>query len=1850
MRIIKVLPVIFLLFLCFSGKKAAAQIQFTAAVDSGCAPLNVQFTSSLTVPHYRWDFGDGITSILQNPSHVYMNPGSYTVKLHVTGPSGFSDSLIRTNYITVLGDPVANFQVMNPSVCENSAVVGFTNTSQNSTMYIWDFGDGTISTQANPTHLYSNNGNYTVQLIAKNSLGCNDIKVLNNAVHVIPQPDIDFVASSTSLCLPQSQTTFTNLTSGCTWQKWDFGDGSTSLLANPSHSYTMAGSYHVTLIARNANGCEDTLTKNSYISVVPMASPPITTNVTTGCPPVTVNFSTSTANSYLWDFGNGITSTSANPSYTYSSSGLYDVSLTITRPNGCVETTLANDLINIPQSATALFSVDDASGCAPLVCNFTNLSQNAATFNWIFGDGQYSTLHNPTHTYLNNGNYLTTLHAINSAGCITVYTYTAGVHSSKPHADFTTPSQVNCSPFTVPFTNTSNAGAVSYLWDFGDGATSTQANPTHTYTSPGNFNVQLIAINANGCRDTLKRVNYLTVINPTVNYSSVDTLTGCAPYTISMNDSTFGANSWLWNFGDGTQSTLRNPTHTYTQSGVYTVTLNIGLNGGCTQFYSSFKQVKVSTVNAGFTYTYNCHTRTVTFADTTANVISNLWNFHDGSNSTQLNPAHTYAATGVFNLTLTVTNAQGCSETMSFVNLLDIQACPGGGLSGGGLIPPAAGEPHSGGSTPTTPPAGSNQIDGCIPMSVHFTYPFSSGGPIAWIFGDNSTSTANNPGHTYSIPGVYTVLLVYENIYGATDTIRYTDLISVAGAQAHFTASLHSDCIQYSVSTSNTSTNANQYVWSFGDSTVSSAVNPTHVYQGDQIDYTISLHAIDTVSGCSSHQSSTLFLSNNNMIWADKYVACTQGPVSFYFSSASYTGYAWDFGDGGTSNLQNPMHMYTHAGSYIVKLTVTDGFGCSRLFNLPQNITVYEPVADFNYVRSGSCSRYEMNFINLSTPLNLGPTGHCQWSFGDGTTSAQYLPTVSHIYTYPGTYQVTLNIKTNGGCTATITKTVVVNLLQADFSMHQNRDCFPMTVSFVDSTANGISWDWNFGNGITSTLQNPSVPYTQLPVDSIRLIVTDYRGCKDTLYKKDFNFFSNEVQLSADSACVNSGVTFSSQQDSVSLSWSFGDGATSSLLNPIHTYTSVNIFPVQMISTDMNGCRDTANTNVYTSTTVPGFSTSDTIGCAPHFVHFTNSSTGGQSYAWDFGDGSGSTNASPSHIYNTPGLYTVKLIAFNSLGCSDTMIINNYIKIIGPVVSFTLQNDTLCNPMSIGLQIHSSDVASWQWNFGDGANSSDTLPTHTYTQAGNYLISVIAHDIHGCSTFFADSSLFVSATPVAHYTVDTLARCAPASVHFDNYSTDATQYMWNFGNSSTATTSQAPVPVYSQPGTYTTSLIVKNNAGCADTAQVILHVFQKPDASFHASTTSMCPGTVFQLINTSTDTIHSSCSWVIAPGLTSSSCNPSLTMNSSGAHTVSLIVTNDNGCSDTLTKQNYITIADSMAPAINPIRVVSVSSDTTISVKWAQAGCTDFYAYVLFRKNSSSGNFVSIDTITDINITSFTDTGLNTLRYSYLYKLQTIDICGNKKELNELPAHRSIEITAYLLQDNSIQVNWNAYEGCGVSGYKIERADNGSAFSELATVPVVQTWYVDSMAWCPIRFIYRITAIGVCAGTEVSLSDTSAAKPANIFKNQKVDIIRSTVINNSSVYTEWAPPAIFPSAVASYKIFRKVNNQGYTLIATVPAGQNSFTDDEVDVNASVYLYKILIVNHCNLTSGEGQKGVSVLLEAKQNEFSTDLKWSTYSEWDSGVDYYIIERKNANGEWEQIKTTDGNTTTTTIEGE
>ena len=722
---------------------------------------------------YAWDFGDGNNSNNQNPSHTYSAARTYNISLTVTGPGG-NNSMVKSGYIVVNEPlpeaPVANFTAA-PTSGNAPLTVQFTDASTGTVSgYVWDFGDGTNSTEQTPSHIYSTAGTYNVNFTVTGPGGSDsEVKtgyiVVNEALSTAPIAA--FAVTPTSGNVPLA-VQFTDQSTGTpTSWIWDFGDGNNTTGQNVTHTYTSAGIYIANLTVSNANGTNSTSASITVTEkntpIIPIAN--FSANTSEGYAPLAVQFTNMSENavSLIWDFGDGMNSTEQNPVHTYSEAGNYTVNLTVSNENG-TDSKFAT--INVfeksaPVLPIANFSSNVTEGFAPLFVQFTDLSENATVINWDFGDGTNSTEKNPLHTYNTLGNYTVNLTASNENGTASISTAITVLKQPAvlPVANFSSDVTTGYTPLSVQFTDMSK-DATAWNWDFGDGAKSTEQNSPHTYNASGIYTVTLTVSNEAGI-DNETKTGYIKVTSVPSKFAAaftVSPISGNAPLKVVFTDKSTGSPSyWKWSFGDGTYSTARNPVHTYSKAGKYTISLtvkNAKYSSSVTKkgFINVTNYVKPPVAAFAASPTYGNAPLKVAFTDRSkGSPTSWKWSFGDGTYSTDRNPVHTYSKAGKYTVSLTVKNSAGKCTITGF-NYIKV-AAP--------LKPPVAafyGSPTS----------------GKAPLKVTFVDK-SSGNPTSWkwSFGDGTYSTARNPVHAYTKAGKYTVTLTAKNAKGSSTKTTY---------------------------------------------------------------------------------------------------------------------------------------------------------------------------------------------------------------------------------------------------------------------------------------------------------------------------------------------------------------------------------------------------------------------------------------------------------------------------------------------------------------------------------------------------------------------------------------------------------------------------------------------------------------------------------------------------------------------------------------------------------------------------------------------------------------------------------------------------------------------------------------------------------------------------------------------------------------------------------------------------------------------------------------------------------------------------------------------------------------------
>jgi PKD repeat protein len=993
-----------------------------------------------------WAFGDGNTSTAVNPTHTYAAPGTYDVVLTATNACGTSTKA-STITIESSGAPVAAF-VANPSSGCAPLTVNFTNNSVSAVSYQWQFpgGNPDNSTDVSPTVIYENPGDYTATLIATNANGSDTASVV---VSVLTVPTAEFIY------LVQNDTTyyFTNNSTGATAYHWDFGDGNTSTDENPVHHYPALDSvvtYTVVLTAENDCGTA-TYTQNVAVVTRPVAGFTATPN--TGCAPLTVQFtntSTPNASTFHWLFPGGTPDTSvvSNPTVVYETPGTYSVTLIVSNSAGR-DTSVRTDYIVVNTVPTASFT----SAANGLLVAFTNTSTGATEYSWDFGDNSGSIEASPIHEYAADGDYTVILTATNSCGTVTS-TQSVSV-ATAPTAGFTASANAGCAPLTVQFTNTSSSNATAFDWDFPGGLPSgsnAQTPPAVLYEVPGTYTVTLTVSNAAGTSSFTQVV--VVSGGPTANFSS--TVSGL---DVQFTSSSSNATAYSWDFGDNQGSNAPNPSHTYAADGTYTVVLTVSNDCGTSTFTQNV--VITTAPEAGFSAstTSGCAVLSVTFTDISDGApVSWEWSFPGGvpSTSNVQSPTVQYFIPGVYDVTLVVTSAGGSTSSFTQSNFITV------------FGPPTA-----------------NFSSSASGNTVSFTNGSVDATSYIWNFGDQSTSTSENPTHTYAEDGVYTVTLTATNNCGSS---IYEQTVTVATPPtASFTQDGNSGCAPLTVQFASTSSaNATSLAWDFpgGTPAFSFEANPVVTWN------TAGTYVVTLTASNSAGSSTSTVTINVNDVPNVGFMHSVAGPnATFANTSSNATSYVWNFGDGSdVSNEANPTHTYAQAGTYTVTLTAENECGTAT-FTQTVEIVGSAPTPAISANSVEGCAPFTVNFSDQSS----GSPDSWVWSFPGGSpaTSTEQNPQVT--YNLPGVYDVTLEVSNafGGGSTTFPAYVTVLGPPTANFVASSNQT----TVAFANTSQGATSYEWNFGDGSPiSTEADPTHTYAAPGTYTVTLVATNSCG------------------------------------------------------------------------------------------------------------------------------------------------------------------------------------------------------------------------------------------------------------------------------------------------------------------------------------------------------------------------------------------------------------------------------------------------------------------------------------------------------------------------------------------------------------------------------------------------------------------------------------------------------------------------------------------------------------------------------------------------------------------------------------
>jgi gliding motility-associated-like protein len=904
-----------------------------AYIDGNCGALQQPISDTICVGQsktlcapggyasYLWN-GSSING-LTNQCVNATNPGNFSVQTtQVTGCPGPTFNYSLHNFPT----PNANFNTGNSaSTCGLS--VNFHNTSSmssgNITTYSWDFGDGSTSSLENPNHTYANQGTYNVSLIVGSPRGCYDTVI--QPITLNPQPVANFSFANGCQFAPVAFTDMTNLPQGNVNQwLWDFGDGSANATTqNPTHSYNGYGVYIITFTATSNQGCSATISQSITIGSKPTANFNILQS--TPCSNAvafsnTSNISSGSISTYQWAFGDGNTSINTNTFNNYANAGTYNVQLIVTSTAGCKDTMVMP--VTISPLPTVAFYANAA--CANAITSFTNNSSvtggSIISTNWVFGDGSFSSLSQPSHQYAGAGSYSVTLTVNSDHNCSNSLTQIVTVNPI-PNVMFSANNvcQGNVTNY-INNSNISSGSITNYVWDFTTDGTpdNTTQNTSNTFASSGTYTTQLMAISNLNCIQSFTQVINVYP-NPVVQFTSQAVCFG-APivFTNSSSISSGLISSYTWSFGDATTSSIANTQHVYSAFGNYNVQLTAISNHNCSSTLSQTAIVHPKPM-VQFQSTTACLNQATQFNNqssiATGSIIKYRWDFENDNSvdDSTSNPSYIYGLAGINQCRLVAISNNNCSNQN--INPVVIHQNPVALFS-----------------APST----------CMPSSTQFqNLSTSSDGLITsnnWDFnGDNITDNIQqNPTYNFAQTGNYGVKLEVQTQYGCSNSVIKSAYVNATPSvlfAAQHKVGCPSLCVNFINNCSIGNGNIVTYQWIFGDiSSPDYTQNPTHCYASGN--YNVTLKAVSD-SGCVASSMIPNFvtvyptpIANFNV--TPSVIEITEPLIEVEDKSTGATAINYVFSDGTLKNTANFTYLFTTdvAKTVFIMQKVVNSYGC----------------------------------------------------------------------------------------------------------------------------------------------------------------------------------------------------------------------------------------------------------------------------------------------------------------------------------------------------------------------------------------------------------------------------------------------------------------------------------------------------------------------------------------------------------------------------------------------------------------------------------------------------------------------------------------------------------------------------------------------------------------------------------------------------------------------------------------------------------------------------------------------------------------------------------------------------------
>ncbi len=1303
----------------------------------------------------------------------------------------------------------------------------------------------------------------------------------------------------------------------------------------------------------------------------------------------------------------------------------------------------------------------------------------------------------------------------------------------------------------------------------------TQPKFNYTYKTPGIKKVSLVIENNYGCIG-IKEFDSATIIYPKPELDfTANILTGCVNKSVRFTPiiNTYGVavNSYIWTFPGGQPfKQLKDIPDlvSYSVAGIFSPSLEINTANGCNFIFTKPDYQSYGTpvsLSLKISDTAVCLGKTITIENLDKTLAGNFnWNINGTSTLSQPDKytnIATYSAMGKYDVSVFY-NHNGCSVSQSFQNIIRVKDVKAGFVSGDNL--------H------------------CkLPHTIHFTNLSKSYEPgtmfYQWKIYENSTLVhfSNSVNDSFSITkaGLYDVSLIAMHTNGCQNTFSSKEFITNKKIAPEFDAIYKLGCINQTI----------QFIQK----------TPPSSYQA------------------SNKYKWTFFAKDNSKIL-------------------------------GYSTSDDAQFSFPDSGFYTVKLIADNGVGCKDSIIKRNFIEIVKPAINFSLTENTICKNDVLYAVGNSSPAHVN--FRYFWYLKnktDGSEIYKESPTFNESLNKAGQYDFKFVHQINTGCRDSIVNNKLVNSngINATMKLDTANGCLPFKVKptltitenlHFGNASNTLNYRWtaNPSAGVTilnDTNMTPQFIFTKRGQYQIMAEIRNSVSCTQTIISQTISAgVSADFLISDSTVCLNQTILLKNNSGlkPTGIKWIINtntitnDPLASNELNV--RFTTGGIQKIGLVADKFNVCFDTVYKSIRSIVVKANLEAVQTVmKCAPVYAKFLSHSINADSLIWNFGDGNKITTSDSfvANIYkkNTGSDkgYTLILIAKSNEGCSDTMVKQNYMKIIGPVPEFSLQNFKGCTPVEVNFINNSKEVYKYYINYGDNTANDTITGKHIYTLKNidavfeTYMPKMYASDIVGCVAVYESiDTIKIIANPKSIFTLSDTITCANNPIQITNKSLKITSSDFYIFNGIERILLSSDFVVQPDKGIYKLTQVVKNAGNCYDSSNAQIRVNPNPKADFELTDT-LCLSKPVNFKNISTSEFPLiTFDWEIKNPATPFyfiTYNSKFTFNSSGLGSVKLTITDSNKCQNTMLKN--FNVIDPVSIPSGELKMVSVNPDNSVN---SVAKPNNYYRF-LFNNFYFKNNLIHSSTLkAGIDFNTYLPANFD----SVCIDITATDVCGyeSKKGLK----HCTIFLKIVSNKPFTNQLNWTPYVGWPVvSNYSVYRKKQTElSYSLIKTLDGNTISWLDS-GLCNSEYSYYISAVYLDAASK---SNIAKSTPQFIYPVSFSDIKNVSVVDNNSVKISWEPSSnrIFNN----YSLYRTCVQSGKTDI--IKLAKNIYLDKNVNTSQYTYMYQVTETDLCNNSSLVNQEGKTILLTGKSVEYKSLLNWNTYKTWASGVKNYTLQ--------------------------